>query len=297
MPETDRTKDPLHQETAVPQCEKPQLQTGKFAKKKYQAVFEQSSDALILIDIKTGRKVEYNDRACGNLGYTREEFRDIRLEEITTSYALAKTKEQADSLFSGPVSYETEARCKNGETLNVLVRAQLITVDAGETCLLVQWTDITRQKQAEKLLNEKQQKLEDTVTTLKTLVKTFEQEKKEIEESVLSKFKDLVEPYFKKLAEMCTDPEQKIYLDIILTNLKEFGTYRSENISAKYPNLTSTEAQIANLIKHGKGSKEISNIMHVSISTVDFHRKNIRQKLGLHKKNDRLKDYLLSVKD
>lgn len=52
--------------------------------------------------------------------------------------------------------------------------------------------------------------------------------------------------------------------------------------------------QIASLIRDGKSSKEIADILFISISTVNFHRKNLRAKLGLNKKQKILKTYLLS---
>jgi len=40
--------------------------------------------------------------------------------------------------------------------------------------------------------------------------------------------------------------------------------------------------QIASLIKEGRSSEEIAKTLVVSKKTVDFHRANIRKKLGLH---------------
>lgn len=297
MDKTDPIKEHPKINTALPQDENPHLQTGKFAKKMYRAVFEQSSDGLMLLDTKTGLKVAYNQRACENLGYTHEEFRDIGLKDIETVETQTEVKVHTENILNGPICYETKIRHKEGAILEVLIRARMITAGDGEQYILVQWTDITQQKQTEKLLKEKQQKLEHTVTTLKALVETHETEKKDIEENILSRIRNLIEPYFKKLTAVCPDPVQRKYIEIIAANMKEFSAYRSENITSLYPGLTATEAQVANLIKQNKSSKEISDIMNVSTSTIDFHRKNIRHKLGLSNNKDRLKSYLLSLED
>jgi len=46
------------------------------------------------------------------------------------------------------------------------------------------------------------------------------------------------------------------------------------------------------MIKGGKTSKEIADILNLSIKTVDFHRSNIRKKLNI-KKTDNLRSYLV----
>lgn len=46
--------------------------------------------------------------------------------------------------------------------------------------------------------------------------------------------------------------------------------------------ITTREKEIITLIKQGKTAKEISAILHISIFTVDTHRKNILKKLNLN---------------
>jgi DNA-binding CsgD family transcriptional regulator len=58
--------------------------------------------------------------------------------------------------------------------------------------------------------------------------------------------------------------------------------------------LTITENQVADLIKHGKTSKEIATMLNVSTAAVSFHRNNIRKKLGLSNKKIRLAAHLIS---
>lgn len=294
MTETEKTKEQLENEIQALRKELSRLQTGKVFEKKYRAIFEQSSEALMLLDANTGAKVEYNDRACDILGYTREEFRDIGLTDVEASKSMDEIERDAADLYNGAMRFETKHRRKDGQIRDVLVCVQQITIDNEESYILIQWTDITEQKQSEKLIEEKQQKLENTVTALNSLVQDMEKEKKFIEENILSKMCSLVEPYFKKLLGLCHDPEQIKCLEMIESNLKKFRAYRSETMSELYTSLTRSEAQIANLIKYDKSTKDIARIMGLSGSTVDFHRKNIRKKLGLNKKKISLKKYLLS---
>jgi DNA-binding CsgD family transcriptional regulator len=54
--------------------------------------------------------------------------------------------------------------------------------------------------------------------------------------------------------------------------------------------------QIVNLIKHGNTTKEIAEIMYISPRTVETHRMNIREKIGLGKKRANLRSHLLSLR-
>jgi DNA-binding CsgD family transcriptional regulator len=59
--------------------------------------------------------------------------------------------------------------------------------------------------------------------------------------------------------------------------------------------LTAKEIEIAKLVRDGKTTKEMADMLHSSIRAVEFHRDNIRKKLGLNKSNKNLRSYLLSL--
>jgi DNA-binding CsgD family transcriptional regulator len=65
-------------------------------------------------------------------------------------------------------------------------------------------------------------------------------------------------------------------------------------LSAKYLSLTPKEIQIANLIKQGKRTKDIGELMALSPRTIETHRKSLRKKLGLEKKKRNLRSRLLT---
>jgi len=58
--------------------------------------------------------------------------------------------------------------------------------------------------------------------------------------------------------------------------------------------LTHKEVMIANLLKDGKSSKEIADLLNITVVGVDFHRKNIRSKLGIRNTKANLRSYLLT---
>jgi DNA-binding CsgD family transcriptional regulator len=85
------------------------------------------------------------------------------------------------------------------------------------------------------------------------------------------------------------------YINIIETHLDDIISPFLCNLTSKYPNLTPREIQITNLIKEGRTTKEIADILKSSSGAIDFHRNNIRNKLGLKNKNANLRSYLLSL--
>ena len=152
-------------------------------------------------------------------------------------------------------------------------------------------------RQREQELKRKSIALEETNIALNILLKKRERDKKEFEKKVLSNVKELVEPYVKKLKKAPLDTKNETYLTILEDNLKEIISPFSRLLSAKYSSLTPRETQVADLIRHGKNTKEIADLLDSSIWTIQFHRKNLRSKLGLRNRQDNLKYHLLTFSE
>jgi PAS domain S-box-containing protein len=156
------------------------------------------------------------------------------------------------------------------------------------------WIDITERKEAEKEIQDKTQNLEELNTALRVLLKKREEDKTQSEDKIMMNIRELVKPYLDKLKKGEQDKTLKTYIDIIESNLDEIVSSFTVKLSSGHLNLTPTEIQVANLIKQGKRSKEIAELMHSSPKAVAFHRGNIRKKLGLQNKKTNLRSYLLS---
>jgi DNA-binding CsgD family transcriptional regulator len=62
----------------------------------------------------------------------------------------------------------------------------------------------------------------------------------------------------------------------------------------RYLNLTHREVQVASLVKEGKSTKEIAELLNIAIKTVVFHRNSLRNKLGLKNQKANLQAHLLT---
>ena len=150
-----------------------------------------------------------------------------------------------------------------------------------------------RVKERTKELEIKTKNLEEVNTALGVLIKKRDEDKAELEERILANSKELVLPYIEKLENTPVDDRQKAYLSILVSNLNDIISPFSSSLTNGYRKLTSSEIQVSDLIKHGKRTKEIAELLSLSARTVESHRKNIRRKLGLSNKRVNLRSHLM----
>lgn len=162
--------------------------------------------------------------------------------------------------------------------------------------------DITRRKRAEDELKKhkyeletKSRNLEELNIALGVLLKKREGDKLQMEQQIVSNVRELIMPYMEKLKNTRLNADQKACVNIIETHLGDIISPFLNTMTSKYSNLTPREIQIANLIRSGKTTKEIAQLLNSSTATIDFHRNNIRNKLGLKDKNTSLMAYLISL--
>jgi DNA-binding CsgD family transcriptional regulator len=86
-----------------------------------------------------------------------------------------------------------------------------------------------------------------------------------------------------------------VYVDIIESHLDDIVAPFLHQLSSKYTDLTPAEIKVASLVKDGKTTKEIADMSNSSTAAIDFHRNNLRKKLGLKNKKTNLRSYLLSL--
>jgi PAS domain S-box-containing protein len=150
-------------------------------------------------------------------------------------------------------------------------------------------------KQREKELEIKTRNLEEMNSALKVLLQRREEDRKELEEKVLFNVKELVVHYIEELRNTDLDKRQTGYVDILESNLQSIVSPFSRTLSHAYLNLTPAEIEVADLVRQGKRTKEMADLLNVSTRTIEFHRKNIRRKLGIDQKKANLRTRLLSL--
>ena len=152
-----------------------------------------------------------------------------------------------------------------------------------------------RVKELEKELERKNTRLEEMNSALEILLKKRDENKKELEEKVLTNIKELVLPYITKLKNTGLNHRQEIFADIIQSNIEEIVSPFAYKLSYKYLNFTPTEIKVAHLVKQGLRTKEIAELLGSSPETIAHHRKSMRKKLKLTDKKSNLRTHLLSL--
>jgi len=172
----------------------------------------------------------------------------------------------------------------------------------GPIRVVISHEEITALKLTEEALRlsqeeliEQKQSLEEANIAMKVLLKQREEDKLELEKKVLTNVKDLVLPYVAKLKSTRLTGKDRTLVEIVDTHLQDIISPLLQRFSNAKILLTPQEMQVAALVKDGKTSKEIADVLNVSETTVNFHRKNLRVKFGLTNKRTNLRSYLMSI--
>lgn len=269
----------------------------------YRTIFETTGTAAIIIDgdmIIEQANTEFEKLT----GYSRIEWEGKRkwtehiaeqdLPRMKKYHRLRRTDPSA-----APRNYEYSLIDSQGRSREIFITVDMIP---GTKKSVAAFTDITAWKQTEKDLIKREQELEmksrnlqELNTALRVLLKQREEDRGELEEKVLSNVKQFVLPYMERIKKGQMDAKSMAYVHILESNLSDIISPFSRKLSSKYMNLTPKEIQVANLIRDGKTSKEIADILNVSRSTVDIHRYRIRNKLGLKSQKFNLRSHLSAL--
>ena len=173
------------------------------------------------------------------------------------------------------MTLELEFYRKDGTTVWSESRLRLMRDSLGNPIgILGVGRDITDRRRTEDALKQREHELflkssnlEEVNMALKVLLRQRDTDRLEFEKRILTNVKKLVTPYIRKLKRSTLSAEQKIYTDILENNINELMSPFLGNLSAKYMDFTSQEIQVANLVKEGKTSKDIAELMNITERT------------------------------
>jgi PAS domain S-box-containing protein len=270
--------------------DKPQVYTLEGADLPFRSIVETMAAGAITLN------KEYTILYC-NAFFA--EMIGIRMEQLIGSSFMDLVPMEYRNTFIGFVEQshsqkslqELPLKTASGKKLHTHLAGGCEFRDPRNSCIVV--TDISARKSAEEDLGIKSRTLEDVNTTLRVLLKQREEDKSELEENILWNVKELIFPYVERLKKTQLDSAQASAIDIIEGNLREITSPIIRNLQTF--DLTPKEIEVVSYLKSGNTTKQIAELLGVSARAVEFHRYNIRKKLGLDRKKANLRSYLLSL--
>ena len=151
-------------------------------------------------------------------------------------------------------------------------------------------------RRKEKELRRERERLEEANIALRVLLDQREEDRKRVEETIYANVEQLVLPHLGAMGQGQLSARHRTLLDLAEMNLRDIVSPFLHGLKTLHQGLTPQEIEVANMVRGGKSSKEIAEVMNISVAGVDFHRKNLRRKLGLASRRHNLRSYLLSLR-
>jgi len=275
---------------------------------------EQSSKGIAIADMQ-GTLQYLNSAFAKKHGYTPDELIGKNLSFFHTPEQISSVKQANRQLKkTGEFKGELWHLRNDGSVFPGLMHNSLIKDERNNPIgMMGTLSDISYIKQAEEALKKsknklelmvkkrtkelatRNKKLEEINTALKVLLTKKDEDKKNMEENILSNVNKMILPYLEKLKERSLDDHQILYLRMLKLNLKEIISPFINKLSYKYANLTPAEIRVADLVRHGYCTKDIAELTCLSVRTIESQRYSIRKKIGIKNKNIHLRSYLLSL--
>lgn len=299
----------------------------KESEQKFRDIFENINEYIYLHDLD-GNFIDTNSHFEKHMGYSKTELKNINLRDLVPEQYRLEFDEYLKRIkVNGYEKGLLNVVAKNGRTRVVEYTNSLIRGKDGPISVRGVSRDITEvlkaqnalKKSEENLriardglekrvqertkelsvskekLEEKTSDLEETNIALRVLLNKKDEAQKELEERMLVNIKDLIMPLLTKMKLGQLAPSQKTYLDVIESNLNNVIAPFAVDINSRYHKLTPSEIQIANLVREGKTTKEIANLLNLALSTIHTHRDNIRVKLQIKNKKLNLRTHLMAL--
>jgi PAS domain S-box-containing protein len=231
-----------------------------------------------------------NQRLCEMLGYSPVELigldsRGLYPDDADYQYVGDEKYRQIRETGTGTV--ETRWKRKDGQIIDVLLSSTPIDQDDWSKGITFTALDITERKISERALIEKN-------IAMREILRQISSDQDAIREQIATNIGEAIVPLLERLEERVGPTQQALVSQL----RKEFDQVSSpflELLKNRQPQLTPRETEICRLIKSGLTSKEIAEILSLSLGTVHKYRELIRRKLGLANIDVNLTSYLQSL--
>ena len=231
--------------------------------------------------------VNVSESFSKNTGFEREKIVQRSISDSCFQLG-SEDKKNLDILLSSSESfrYPVWIKDKNCQSLFFTGLFNTIWLDKKQyiLCLLIPSKGNPEKYNLQRNKNyiDKIEHLEKVILRLNSKIEFLKEENERIYQKIANDFELSVYPFFNEIKKITKDKLTNLYLKIVEDNLADVF---HDKLGVKFEvanSLTPNENVVLNLVRQGRQSKEIAEILNLSYATVSFHRHNIRRKLGIH---------------
>ncbi|WP_321394480.1 PAS domain S-box protein [uncultured Desulfuromusa sp.] len=257
------------------------------------AIFHAVGKGIVLIDTE-GEIVKANQQASEIYGIPLEVLIGTPICDLTDSAGCTALENAKQQLFEGQqISAEINSIYVDGKTFPSFFTMTRMDLE-GETFWPIIVRDITEEKVLNNKLWEEKRHAEEMNVTLRNVLKSIEEDRKEAEKHLSARIRTSILPGIKKIQKETQADIRESYLTLLKDQLLSLTSGFDAEIDGDLLKLTKSELKICQFIKAGLSGKEICESMNLSFETIQTHRKNIRKKLCLRGKSQSLHQFLAS---
>ena len=173
-----------------------------------------------------------------------------------------------------------------------LIKIPLFHSDGQRKGLVVIGRDITEDIRASDELQKKNKEIHDTNIALRVLLEQQKGSQEQLEQLVMENLKRFVFPYMKLLGHTKLEEDGQEYMNLINAHLYSLMDAFCRKLDDPSIGLTPKELLVADMVRKGKSSADIAQLLNLTIRTVDVYRNIIRKKLKISGKKINLHAYL-----
>lgn len=273
------------------------------SEKKLRLIFETSPDGIVMSDFE-GNFLTTNEAFRNLLGYGHEDLSKLSFSDITPDHYPDQEKDfikKAIHTNQDSETFEKEYIAKNNLLIPVSVTCWMLNDEVGKPLQMVaNVKDLTYERKAEalekSLLQKENEQLENDLkskTQELNLKITQLIEKNQLVTSLIKQLQHMQKEHpgaiHKHIETIIHDLQNNTREDFWSQFETTFGQVNQsfyDNLFKAYPNLTNNERKISAFLKMNLSTKDIANITHQSIRSIEMARARLRAKLNLDRKEN-----------
>jgi PAS domain S-box-containing protein len=273
------------------------------SEEKYRLLIENQTDMIVKFDTD-GRLIFVSPSYCETFNKSEEDLLGTKFMPLIHEEDREAVTKAINNAYKPPHTgyVEERAMTRDGWSWQAWLNTAVLNKEGEVESIIAVGRNINDRRRAEQALQESEaalkiqaHELKQVNTALRVLLRQRDKDKVELEEKVFLNVRELVMPHLEKLQKITLHAKQKAYLNILESNLNEIVSPFAHRLSSKYSTLTPTEMQMAFLIRDGKTTKEIADLLNLSHRTIESHRQSIRMKMGIRNRRANLRSHLLSA--